>query len=74
MIFVISDRCISSVTLSMSAGMSSACVALEPSMFMEECNKRILEIGEINCVIAIKILEYCFEAVMKSHYVALKLM
>ena len=31
MIFVISERCISSVTLSMSTGMSPTGVALEPS-------------------------------------------
>ena len=33
MIFVISERCISSVTLSMSAGMSPTSVALKPSIF-----------------------------------------
>ena len=37
MIFVISERCISSVTLSMSAGMSPTGGALEPSILKLTC-------------------------------------
>ena len=37
MIFVISERCISTVTLSMSAGMSPTGVALEPSILKITC-------------------------------------
>ena len=29
---------------------------LNGSMFMEDCNKKILKIGEINCIITFKIL------------------
>ena len=38
MIFTISDRCISSATLSMSAGISHTGVALEPSILKITCN------------------------------------
>ena len=37
MIFVISDRCISSATLNMSAGMSPTGLALEPSILKITC-------------------------------------
>ena len=37
MIFAISDRCISSVTLSMSAGTSHTGLALEPSILKITC-------------------------------------